>query len=79
MLNQRTDDVFSFLKRVMVCLSGFLGPAKHLDIVPRVGLDDADVDCVAEDAGCERPDVLYRRPTEFLRKGREEQLPMCVL
>lgn len=50
MLDESGDDVFSLLRRVVSRLGGFLGLLEHFDIVPRVGLDDGDVDCVGEDA-----------------------------
>ena len=49
-LDESGDDVLSLFKRVVRCLAGFLGLSEYLDIVPRVGLDDTDVDRMGEDA-----------------------------
>src|ERR1700674_5535971 len=79
MLNESRDDVFCFFKRVVRRLLGCDGSPQNLTVVPRVGLNDADVDRVAEDTGSERTDVLYRVPTEFLRQTREKQTPVMSL
>ena len=76
MVNECRDDIFNFLKRVMLRLARCLRLPENLTIVPWVAFNRTKVDRVSEEARGQIFDVLHCAARVFLREAELNPHPV---